>query len=75
MLQGIKTYLVAAAMLAYVAIDALVMHRMSTSDDMQTVFAALALCGMRSALTTEAAKLLAGLGINPPGSKTPPQGS
>jgi hypothetical protein len=73
MLQGIKTYFVAAAMLAYVGIDFLVMHRMSGNEDMQTVFAALALSGLRSALATEAAKLLAGFGIDPP--ETPPHSS
>jgi hypothetical protein len=73
MLQGIKTYAVAAAMLAYVALDVLVMHRLSGNDDMQTVFAALALSGLRSALATEAAKFLAALGIDPP--QMPPHNS
>lgn len=67
-LAGSKTYLVGAAMIAYAALG--YFHpspdipAMSADAAIKLAFAALALMGMRSGITTEVQKLLAALGID-----------
>lgn len=67
-LAGYKTYLVAAAMIVYAALSYFhpgnVVPAMDLDGAMKIVFAALALMGIRSGVTTEISKLLAALGVN-----------
>lgn len=66
-LQGVKTYLVAAAMVAYAAAAFFVFpppYNLTLNQAAAVVAAAFTVGGFRSGLTTEVQKLLAALGVN-----------
>lgn len=66
-LSGYKTYLTGIAMIAYAAVGYFLLKPPNTLTEpaaLQIVFAAFALMGLRSGVTTEVSKLLAALGVN-----------
>lgn len=63
-LAGSKSYLVAAAMVLYAAMGYFYFHTLDLNAALGVVSAAGALIGIRSGLTTEVNKLLAGLGVD-----------
>lgn len=73
-LAGFKSYLLAAAMVLYAAMAYFYFHTLDVNGAMAVVGAAGALVGIRSGLTTEINKLLAGLGVDVQNTTLTPSG-